>query len=86
MPGKEVEKLNEWMEARLQRRPKDRKTDRWNIHNIHSGARLGIIYWHVAWRQYVFEAFALTIYNRDCLRVIVNFLNQQMEARKNGGH
>lgn len=38
---------------------------------------LGEIRWHGAWRRYVFHPFSYTIYEKDCLRKLADFCENQ---------
>lgn len=58
------------------------KTGVWWIRNNKSDAVLGEIKWHGAWRQYCFYPAALTIFNRDCLDTINEFIVELMDKRK----
>lgn len=58
------------------------KTKRFEIISKHSGYVLGRIAWYNAWRQYTFSPTSKTVWNRDCLEDINNFLQQLMDERK----
>lgn len=58
------------------------KTKRFNIMSKSSGNRLGRIYWYPHWRQYTFLPDDSTVWNKDCLKDIQDFLQQLMDERK----
>lgn len=58
------------------------KTEVYVVNNIKSGCMLGMIRWHGPWRQYIFSPVAETIFNMDCMRYIIDFIKELMEARK----
>ncbi len=60
-----------------------RKTHIWDVLAKSSGADLGQIKWYGPWRQYCFVPSASTIFNKGCMEDINNFLEIQMELRKN---
>lgn len=43
---------------------------------------LGRISWYRAWRQYTFSPAFETIWNRECLKDVQDFLQQLMDERK----
>ena len=60
-----------------------RKTRRITVFNKSGGYPLGYIHWHGAWRQYVFEPEAATIFNVECLASLadrVGYLNTMHRA------
>ena len=58
------------------------KTSVFDIINIKSGLRLGIIKWYGPWRQYCFFPYEETIFNMDCMQYIIDFIKELMEKRK----
>lgn len=59
-------------------------TQRWNVTGSGGPSEyLGVIRWHGAWRQYIFEAVKPAIYNPACLHEIEMFILDQMTARHN---
>ena len=50
--------------------------------SISHGYSLGRISWYGAWRQYTFSPAFETIWNKDCLKDIEEFLQQLMDERK----
>ena len=63
-------------------RTKSTKTGKWRVENRNSGALLGIIKWHGAWRQYCFFPEADCIFNKGCLEDINEFITRRMNERK----
>jgi len=58
------------------------KTKRFEIISKNYGYSLGRISWHGAWRCYTFSPAFETIWNKDCLKDIQDFLNNLMTERK----
>jgi hypothetical protein len=59
-----------------------RITKRFDVRSKRRDFSLGEIAWHGAWRQYAFFPWMQTLFNRDCLRDIAEFLDKLMEERK----
>jgi len=62
--------------------PYEGKTKRFEVISVKHGYSLGRISWYGAWRCYVFSPAFETIWNKDCLNEIGNFLFNLMEERK----
>ena len=58
------------------------KTKRYEIISKSNGDVLGRIYWYAQWRQYTFSPAYPTVWNKECLKDIQNFLQQLMDERK----
>lgn len=58
------------------------KTKRFEVISKLHGYSLGRISWHGAWRQYTFSPAFETIWNKECLSDVKNFLFSLMEERK----
>ena len=65
----------------LAKRQADRKTDTWIIKGSNVLV-LGIIRWYGPWRQYCFYPAHDTVFNKECLNDIYDFITQIMNARK----
>jgi len=61
---------------------KKKKTNVYLVVSKSSGASLGRIRWYFAWRQYVFEPFAETVWSRGCMEEVREFIKELMDARK----
>lgn len=48
------------------------------------GQLLGIIKWFGRWRQYTFFPQPVTVFNRECLRDIANFIDSVKSERNDG--
>ena len=59
-----------------------RKTKSWNVYSAHGGELLGFVYWYCAWRRYVFNPVAQTVYDAACLRAAADFCEQATADRK----
>lgn len=57
------------------------KTKRFEIISKSSGDILGRVSWYGAWRQYVFSPSFETIWNKDCLKDIQDFLIKLMQEK-----
>ena len=58
------------------------KTSVWEIRNKKSDAVLGEVRWYAPWRQYCFFPVGFsTVFNKDCLNVIVSFIKQAEHER-----
>ena len=72
-----AERLGKYMVVTLVAEPRpDRKTSVWEILNTNSSARLGLVRWYGRWRQYTFEPSPETVFNRDCMIDLSNFLRR----------
>ena len=58
------------------------KTKVYGVASVRHGDRLGLIRWFGRWRQYTLEPAAGTIWNKDCLKEVADFLDQLMAERK----
>jgi hypothetical protein len=43
---------------------------------------LGIIKWYAPWRRYTFFPKENTLFDNNCLKEIINFIDNQMKLRK----
>lgn len=61
----------------------DRKTDVYDVTSRETGSVLGRVAWWPAWRRYVFypRQATLTLFDAECLRSIVAFIDKLMAAR-----
>ena len=58
------------------------KTKRFEVISKSQGYAIAKIQWYSAWRQYVFSSAFETVWNRECLKDIENFLQRLMDERK----
>jgi len=58
------------------------KTQVYNVISVTQGSILGRLLWWGSWRQYVFEPAPYTVWNKDCLRELAEYLNGLMQARR----
>ena len=58
------------------------KTKVYGVVNIKSRYRIGKIKWYGPWRQYCFFPDLDTVFNKDCMQYIIEFINKLMEERK----
>ena len=57
------------------------KTRKVNVVSKKHGYSLGLIQWFGRWRQYVFVPAPETVFNKDCLRDIAQYLQDMMDER-----
>lgn len=65
-----------------------RKTSVWFILSASSGGRLGVVRWYGPWRQYTFCPDMHSVFNRDCMIDLSNFLrrvNDEHRAKRKAG-
>jgi len=60
------------------------KTGVWLLYSNHWKKGLGFIKWYAPWRQYCFFPDTGTIWSKGCLKEINDYINQLMEAHKQG--
>ena len=60
----------------LEKKP---KTSVYAVINVKLGNILGIIKWYPSWRQYCFFPESDTVFNKDCLSDIENFVQELMD-------
>ena len=65
-------------------RKENRKTSIYKIynHDIPERTYLGEVRWNGAWRKYCFYPAIDTLWDTSCLKVVVDFIDLLMEARK----
>lgn len=73
----EVRTLAKFVEFVLQERKP--KTNVWVIKPKDSESILGYVRWYGAWRCYVFEPCPETLYEKQCLRDIADFLDAETQ-------
>lgn len=71
---------NKYIIIKLMR--KKPKTNVYEIINISSQTRIGVIKWYSRWRQYCFFPNQDTIWNSDCMALIIIFLETANKAHK----
>lgn len=57
------------------------KTDVYHVCNKGTGRILGTIYWYSPWRQYSFSPQSETIFNKECLLNIIDFIERLKNER-----
>ena len=58
------------------------KTKVYGVYAKSDDSFLGVIAWHVPWRQYCFFPMAKTVWSRGCLQQVQDFLQKLMDERK----
>lgn len=74
--------MSKWIEFQLRERPSGMKTDIYDIFTKDGTSYLGAIRWYAAWRKYTFQPANDTIFENQCLRDIIAFIDKLMEDRK----
>lgn len=59
-----------------------RKTDVFEVWNIHDACSLGIIKWKANWRKYAFFPYECSYFEQDCLRDIAEFIEKETKKYK----
>lgn len=62
------------------------KTSRWEVMSVTDNSFLGLVQWRSGWRRYVFMPAVTTVFDAACLKEVVDFLDEQMGARKKTKH
>ena len=60
------------------------KTDIWSVVAKEGEFVLGHVKWHSPWKKYTFFPLDQTLFEKDCLRDIAQFLEVETEKQKNG--
>ncbi len=58
------------------------RTRRWDVVNVRTNVVVGEIQWWGGFRKYVFFPEDEMLFDHHCLRLIADFLEEQMAARK----
>ena len=53
------------------------KTRIWLVEAKEDGAALGEVRWYAPWRKYSFLPASMTVFEKDCLRMIADFCEAQ---------
>ncbi len=69
---------------KLSGKSKTGKTKIWRVMEPGGAYEIGYIKWHGAWRCYVFEPLAFTIYESKCLRAIADFCEAESTKTRKG--
>ena len=58
------------------------KTKVWDVLSGGNGLLLGSLRWYPPWRRYVFEPTFATLFDRNCMMLIINFIDARMAERR----
>lgn len=58
------------------------KTSVWSCRNTKGNDELGIVKWYPAWRRYCYFPTVQAVYSAGCLKDIRDFIEAEMERRK----
>jgi len=58
------------------------KTQVWSVRNTHSDDFIGDIKWNPAWRKYCFFPQDCLVFDSNCLKTIVVFIDDLMKKHK----
>jgi len=61
---------------------KKAKTNVYLVKSKSDNYLLGKIYWYFPWRQYIFDSYSNNIWSRGCLKQVMDFIEELMNARK----
>jgi hypothetical protein len=73
--------MSKWIEFVDHGIPKGRKTHVWLVHPK-TGGMLGEVRWYAPWRQYAFHPIPRTLYERQCLRDIADFCEEETAKQR----
>lgn len=74
--------MSKWIDFNKLKKPTDRKTDIYQVVTKDGNTLLGQISWYGPWRQYAFMPNANTVFERQCLTDIMNFIKKIMDEKK----
>ena len=60
------------------------KTNVYDVINKRKDRSIGVVKWYTSWRQYCFFPETKTVFHKDCLIEITEFILKLMEERKKG--
>lgn len=74
--------VKDWVTFKFHKRSPSGKTKIWRVHGVGvrkegGGGILGHVHWFGRWRKYAFMPRANTVFEKDCLRLIAGFCEQQ---------
>ena len=72
--------MAKWIEFKI--RKDNGVTKIWEIKPKDNESPLGFIRWYSPWRKYAFFPIENTLYEPTCLRDIAEFIEEQMQKRK----
>lgn len=75
--------MAKWIKFVLLPQDKNRKTQAWQVQSTTENHVLGLIAWYAPWRQYSFHPSYESVYERQCLRDIAQFCEDQTKAYRN---
>lgn len=59
-----------------------KKTRTWEVISDFGGAELGQVRWFSRWRGYAFFPHSSTVFEKDCLRDLANFVETKTKEHK----
>lgn len=71
-----------WIEFTDEHPSASGKTNSWLVRASSDGTVLGRIAWHAPWRCYGFCPAQLTVFEKDCLRLIADFCETRTREHK----
>lgn len=74
--------MSKWIEFQKQYGIPEKKTDTYLILTKDSGNCIGIIKWYAAWRKYSFFPNPNCVFETQCMRDIISFIDGLMLQRK----
>lgn len=73
---------SKWIEFQKLKKPVGRKTDIYHVVTKDGNTLLGMISWYAAWRCYSFSPNSRCVFETQCLKDIVAFIERLMLDRK----
>lgn len=61
-------------------------TNVWRVVNTNFDEEIGQVYWHGAWRKYVYFTPLDSIYDWECMRLIADFIEKVTLEHRNNRH
>lgn len=58
-------------------------TNIWRVVNTNTGEEIGQVYWHGAWRKYVYFTPLDSIYDWECMRLLADFIEEKTMEHRN---
>lgn len=74
--------MSKWIDFIKLKRPFDRKTDVYQVVTKDGNTLLGIVSWYASWRKYSFMPNSNCVFETQCLKDIVEFIDKLMLERK----
>ena len=74
--------MSKWIDFQKLKTPASRKTDVYHVVTKDGNSLLGMISWYPAWRCYSFMPNSNCVFETQCLKDIISFIEKLMLERK----